>query len=60
MNAETLLVFAPCKIHRLWKDVTRECFYCMCERVAAAPPEEDSAMAGPKDRLLFSAGKERP
>lgn len=37
MTAETLKVFAPCPKHRLWKDVSVECFYCVVEQAAVAP-----------------------
>ena|GEM_PF-4683091 len=33
MNDETLKVYAPCPLHGLWKDVDRDCYYCVVENV---------------------------
>lgn len=33
MTAETLKVYGPCPVHRLWHDLERECFYCVVERI---------------------------
>lgn len=32
MNAETLKIYGPCRIHLVWHDLTVECFECVCLR----------------------------
>lgn len=33
MTHETLKLYAPCPVHKLWHDVERECFYCLVEEL---------------------------
>jgi hypothetical protein len=42
MMSESLKVYAPCTVHRLWHDAASTCFLCVCEAVDKAPlPEVD-------------------